>query len=49
MSALYEFDKIEWRDVVRKVRPDITDEEYDRLWNKMMAKKAKRQVTGEPN
>lgn len=29
---LNEFDKIEWRDVCRAIRPDITDEEFDRDW-----------------
>jgi hypothetical protein len=31
-SRLDEFDKDEWREVCRLVRPDIEDEEFEELW-----------------
>ena len=31
-ARLHEFDKAEWREVVRKVRPELTDEEFERDW-----------------
>ena len=36
------FDKTEWRDVVRTLRPDITDAEYDVMWDENMARKEAR-------
>lgn len=29
---LNEFTKDEWRKVAQLVRPDLTDDEYDRMW-----------------
>lgn len=31
-ASLHEFDKIEWRDIVRSVRPDISDEQFEADW-----------------
>lgn len=38
-ARLDEFDKTEWRDVCRKLRPHITDEEFDVLWAEFVAMK----------
>lgn len=32
MTRLYEFDKDEWRDAVRRLRPDWTDADFERAW-----------------
>lgn len=40
---LYEMNKDEWRDVCRRVRPDLTDEDYEVLWSQHQADKAERQ------
>lgn len=32
MTKLNKFSKEEWRDVVRRVRPDWTDEQFDSAW-----------------
>lgn len=39
---LHEFDRDEWRDVVRKVRPQMTDEEFDLEWAEFEAMKARK-------
>lgn len=31
-TRLNELDKDEWKDLIVKVRPDITDEQYDKMW-----------------
>lgn len=43
-AKLHEFDKEEWWDVARKVRPDLTREEYERQWAEFVAKKARRKL-----
>ena len=42
-ARLDEFDKAEWWDVCRRVKPDLTEEEYDRMWDSFQAEKAERQ------
>lgn len=32
MTRLNEYDSIEWFDMVRRLRPDLTQEEFDRMW-----------------
>lgn len=32
-AKLYEFDKIEWFDVCKKLKPGLTFEEYEQTWN----------------
>ncbi|MES2987667.1 MAG: hypothetical protein V4808_07160 [Pseudomonadota bacterium] len=39
---LDEFDKAEWRDVVRIVRPDWSDEQFDAEWAGFQARKRRR-------
>ncbi len=39
MARLNEFDEQEWREVVRKVRPDWTDEQFDRAWREFVRMK----------
>lgn len=41
-SPLNELDKEEWWDVARRVRPDITREEYDRMWEEFQVEKEAR-------
>lgn len=41
---LNEFDKLEWWDVCRSVRPDITEAEFDRMWSEFQKLKAKREA-----
>ncbi len=38
-TRLDEFDKQEWRDIVMEIRPDLREEEYDRLWLKFIKSK----------
>ncbi len=42
-ARLDEFDKTEWRDVVRAVLPEMSDEEYEAAWNEFAAEKQARQ------
>lgn len=37
---LDEYDEIEWRDVCRRVRPDITDEQFAEAWAEFVAIKS---------
>lgn len=37
---LTEYNKIEWRSVVKKLKPGLTDEEYDRMWQDFVRVKA---------
>lgn len=39
---LDEFDKIEWRDVARRVRPDWTDEQFEEAWREFHEMKRRR-------
>lgn len=32
MTTLHEYDKDEWRDVTRRLRPDWTDDQFERVW-----------------
>ena len=32
-ARLDEFDKTEWRDVARRLRPDWTEADFEREWN----------------
>lgn len=41
-ELLHLFDKEEWWDVSRKLKPDLTREEYDVLWERFHEWKAKR-------
>lgn len=43
-ARLDEFDKDEWWDVCRKLRPELTREEYDVLWADFQAMKARRRA-----
>jgi hypothetical protein len=36
MIRLDEYDKIEWRDVARLLRPDWDDEDFEREWAEFM-------------
>ncbi len=40
--TLQEFTKTEWRDVVRKVRPDWTSEEFEAAWDAFVEMKRRR-------
>lgn len=39
---LDEFDKAEWFDVMKRVRPDLSAAEFDELWAEFQADKRKR-------
>lgn len=41
---LDEFDKIEWRDVVRLLRPDWTEAKFEAAWAKFIAMKKRRKL-----
>lgn len=41
---LDEFDKIEWRDVCRRVRPDWTDKQFEEAWAQFLEFKRKRKL-----
>lgn len=43
-ARLDELDKQEWRDVAKKVRPDLTDEEFEKMWEEFHREKALRQA-----
>lgn len=36
---LNEYDKDEWLDIARKFKPDLTDAEYDAMWDRFCAYK----------
>ena len=38
-DRLDEFDKVEWWDVCRKLKPKLTWEEYEVLWVKMLTER----------
>lgn len=38
-TKLNEFDKDEWRDVSRKLRPDWTEEQFEEAWQEFVALK----------
>lgn len=40
---LDEFDKIEWWDVARRLKPELTWDEYEAMWAENQARKAERQ------
>lgn len=41
-ALLNEFTKLEWRDVVMRLRPDWTTEQFDAAWDDFLLEKAKR-------
>jgi len=43
-TRLDEFSKDEWRDVCRRVRPDIDDEQFEQEWQEFEAAKRMRKV-----
>lgn len=42
MTRLNEYTKAEWFDVARRLVPGITEEEFARQWDELMAAKAER-------
>lgn len=42
-ARINEFDREEWWDVARRVRPDLAREDYDRMWDEFQQEKAERQ------
>lgn len=43
-AHLDEFDRDEWRDVVRLVRPDWSDERFDAEWDRFVEMKRRRRM-----
>jgi len=41
-ARLYEFDQDEWWDVCRSLRPELTRDEYEIMWDDFIAWKCKR-------
>lgn len=39
-SSLNEYDANEWYDISRKLKPDLTREEFDKMWEGFQAAKA---------
>jgi hypothetical protein len=39
-ARLDEYDKREWFDVARKLKPGLTEAEYDGMWERFIAMKA---------
>lgn len=44
-ARLNEFDADEWFDVCRRIRPDLTREEFDEKWLEFIAAKRRRQAS----
>lgn len=40
-----ELDKIEWFDVARKLKPGLTEEEYERLWADFQRAKREKELS----
>lgn len=38
-SRLDEFDKVEWFDVAKKLKPGLTRSEYDQMWERFIEMK----------
>lgn len=45
MSRLDMFDKIEWRDVARRLRPDWTDEQFEIAWEEFCEWKRRKRLS----
>lgn len=41
-ARLDEFDKVEWFDICRKLKPDLAWDDYCAVWDEMQAHKAER-------
>jgi hypothetical protein len=41
---LDEFTKNEWLDVARKLKPDLSDQEYDKMWDEFLEAKVKHKL-----
>lgn len=41
---LDEFDEVEWFDICRKIKPDLTQEEFDAMWDSFQERKAAGQI-----
>ena len=41
---LDDFDREEWWDVCRRVRPDLTRDEYDKMWEEFVAMKQRKRL-----
>lgn len=46
VTRLDELDRIEWWDVCRKVRPDLTEDEFEAQWAEFQRAKARRALNG---
>ena len=41
-SRLDEYDRNEWRDIMRRLRPDMADADFDRAWDEFQRLKAQK-------
>lgn len=44
MTRLDQFDKVEWFDLCRKMKPGLTEAEYDVMWERFQAAKAEHEA-----
>ena len=44
VTSLHEFDKDEWRDATRRLRPDWTDDQFERAWAEFVAQKRRKDM-----
>jgi hypothetical protein len=45
----HEYTKDEWKEIALKVKPDLTDDEYDAMWNDFQSRKAEGQFLHPPH
>ena len=46
VGKLLELDKIEWFDVARRLRPELTEEQYNAMWDEFQSAKRIRNANG---
>jgi seryl-tRNA synthetase len=48
-AKLHEFDKVEWFDICKHIKPELTWEEYEPIWDTFQADKSARKRQQELN
>jgi hypothetical protein len=43
-EGLNMLDKVEWSDVARKLKPDLTEAEYESMWTEFVALKKQKEL-----
>jgi hypothetical protein len=44
MTRLDEYDHVEWWDICRRLRPDVTEEEFAEMWAEYLEIKRQREM-----